>query len=195
MKSRTPEVYSNFLMSRFYFSVYMCVFLKNLLNYPVHQKPDRPCFPQKVIPCKCPALIKVPVVVLIIFHLSGVSGSSIRPSFNTTPFESMNFIKTGIGFPVVFIYLKRSAYTCANPVEIFHSMLLLFPLPKNTPICLRCSFFWNLPFSTAISAPYDILTRVFLSSGSNSFRVFPSLLYPPFPQLQPDAGNICRFQF
>ena len=32
MKSRTPEVYSNFLMSRFYFSVYMCVFLKNLLN-------------------------------------------------------------------------------------------------------------------------------------------------------------------
>ena len=33
MKSRTPEVYSNFLMSRFYFSVYMCVFLKNLLNF------------------------------------------------------------------------------------------------------------------------------------------------------------------
>ena len=39
MKSRTPEVYSNFLMSRFYFSVYMCIFLKNLLNFP--ETPDK----------------------------------------------------------------------------------------------------------------------------------------------------------
>ena len=72
-------------------------------------------------------------------------------------------------------------------------MLLLFPLPKNTPICLRCSFFWNLPFSTAVSASYDILTRAFLSSGSSSFGVFSITSLSAFSQLQPDAGNTVGF--
>ena len=53
--------------------------------------------------------MNVPVVVLIMRHFSGVSGKFSVSSFSTTPFESMNFIVTGIGLPLLFIYLKRSA--------------------------------------------------------------------------------------
>ena len=128
------------------------------------------------------------VVVLIIFHLSGVSGKLNTSSFNTTPFESMNFIKTGIGFPVVFIYLKRRAYTCANPVETFHSILLPFSFTKKHSHLFAMFFLLNLPFSTAVSASYDILTRAFLSSEVTLSESFPLLLYPPFPNSSRTQG-------
>lgn len=48
-KKRDAESYTSFFASRFFTSIMKVQFIGRIIEYPVHQKPDRPYFPLKVI--------------------------------------------------------------------------------------------------------------------------------------------------